>query len=347
MRNNNESIIKIILSLFIFSLAGIYAYFLYYEKISIKLDSTFLILIILGALIHLIDWKSITTFKAAGIELTLNEPIVAGALHGLKIIEGKDRIKLGKKLLSLEPKIKKAKGSRILWIDEHPKGIIGERRLMRALGIEIVTAKDSESAQHKIEEDGDFDLIISDVQRIGWGDIRKKENCLFELPLNYREYLKEGLVDKKLIERFEDKKQHIAETEAKMFKKDDKRWIITFEKENRVSVYIIEDTGKELNVYKGTIVDGLFFAANLRNSDDPVIKKIPVIFYTGYGEEALRSNIEDVTSELEIKKSYFYRNADFCSTIDSLLETSISVLSHARSYPIEVEPKKPATSPGA
>ena len=301
----------------------------------------------MGALIPLIDWKSITTFKAAGIELTLNKPIVAGALHGLKIIEGKDRIKLRKKLLSLEPKIKKAKGSRILWIDEQPKVIIGERRLMRALGIEIVTAKDSESAQHKIEEDGDFDLIISDVQRIGWGDIKNKEMPLFGLPLKCREYLKEGLVDKKLIERFKDNNKHIAETEANMFKKDDKRWSITFAKEKETLAYIVEDTGKEINVYKGTIIDGLYFAANLRNSDDPVIKKIPVIFYTGYAEEALKYNIKIATDELEVKESYFYQNADFCRTMDSLLETSILVLSHARSYPIEVEPKKPATSPGA
>lgn len=49
----------------------------------------------------------------------------------------------------------------------HPHTILGERRLLRALGIDITPAMSSEEAQDILEKDNDFDLIITDVYRVG------------------------------------------------------------------------------------------------------------------------------------------------------------------------------------
>jgi CheY-like chemotaxis protein len=61
--------------------------------------------------------------------------------------------------------INQVKGSRILWIDDNPLTILGERRLLRALGLQIVMEADSENARMRLKNDSDFDLIISDLQR--------------------------------------------------------------------------------------------------------------------------------------------------------------------------------------
>jgi CheY-like chemotaxis protein len=67
----------------------------------------------------------------------------------------------------LEHLLPEAKDARILWIDDRPEKVIGERRLLRALGVNVVPAVSSERAKQVLHEDGDFDLIISDVQRAG------------------------------------------------------------------------------------------------------------------------------------------------------------------------------------
>ena len=67
---------------------------------------------------------------------------------------------MGKELESI-------RGSRVLWIDDNPHNILGVRRLLRALGINIVSAVSSEAAESILETDNDFDLIVTDVQRMG------------------------------------------------------------------------------------------------------------------------------------------------------------------------------------
>lgn len=53
----------------------------------------------------------------------------------------------------------------MLWIDDHPEEIIGERRVLRALGVLVVSTNSSKSARAILEQDNDFDLIVSDLQR--------------------------------------------------------------------------------------------------------------------------------------------------------------------------------------
>lgn len=58
-------------------------------------------------------------------------------------------------------------GAKVLWIDDRPEKIIGERRLLRALGVTVVPVISSIHAREILSADNDFDLIISDVQREG------------------------------------------------------------------------------------------------------------------------------------------------------------------------------------
>jgi CheY-like chemotaxis protein len=59
------------------------------------------------------------------------------------------------------------RGGRVLWIDDKPHRIAGERRLLRSLGIDVTPAISSDEALRILEHDNDFDLVVSDVQRTG------------------------------------------------------------------------------------------------------------------------------------------------------------------------------------
>lgn len=136
------------------------------DAVSERMDQTFLLLIVFAVLIPLIPWGRLTTFKAAGVELIMEQGQVRGALDSM----GLDRIeseKIRNQIMGLKSELQRFQGSRILWIDDRPDNIVAERRLFRALGAEIVPALSSEDAQEKLYQDSDFDLIISDVQREG------------------------------------------------------------------------------------------------------------------------------------------------------------------------------------
>lgn len=131
-----------------------------------RMDSTFLSLLIAAILIYFVPWENIQTFKAAGIELSLDQSAVKAAIAGLGLDQIKDE-QLRVQLIKLGDEIQAIRGGRVLWIDDKPHKIIGERRLLRALGIEVISAISSESAENLLETDNDFDLMISDVQRAG------------------------------------------------------------------------------------------------------------------------------------------------------------------------------------
>jgi len=130
------------------------------------MDTVFFGLIMFAILVYFVPWENIKTFKAAGIELSLEQSSVKAAISGL----GLDRIEdkhLKEQLSKLEAEIQAVRGGRVLWIDDKPHKIVGERRLLRALGIQVVSAISSEMAEEILDADNDFDLIISDVQRLG------------------------------------------------------------------------------------------------------------------------------------------------------------------------------------
>lgn len=146
-----------------------------------KLDNSILFLILLAILIVILPWERLTSLKAAGVELGLDRPQIDKAISDLEVLKGKENIrdeKIRKLIEQLFPQIEQAKGSRILWIDDTPNNILGERRLLRALGIETIMATNSEMAQSYLDTDGDFDLIISDMR--SGKNYKKSKNEIIE-----------------------------------------------------------------------------------------------------------------------------------------------------------------------
>jgi len=130
------------------------------------LDSTFLLLVMVPLLAFLIPWHRLTTFKAAGVELTLESSSMRGALKGIEM-SGSENRAIRRTLYDLRSAIEDSRGSRVLWIDDHPGEILGERRILRALEMQVISTNSSDSAQKILAEDDDFDLVISDMQRKG------------------------------------------------------------------------------------------------------------------------------------------------------------------------------------
>jgi len=137
-----------------------------YDISKIRMDNVFLGIIGFAILIYFIPWENLKTFKAAGVEFSIEQSPVKAAISGLGLGRIKDK-KLLDELKELEDEMQLIRGGRVIWIDDKPHNITGERRLLRALGIQIVTALSSENAERVLESDNDFDLIISDVQRFG------------------------------------------------------------------------------------------------------------------------------------------------------------------------------------
>jgi len=130
------------------------------------MDVVFFVLVLSTFLIWLIPWENLRSLTVAGVGISLEPPQVQGAISGLGLDQIKDT-KLRQRLLRLKEELHSVRGSRVLWIDDHPYTILGERRLLRALGIDVTPATSSERAKNILEEDNDFDLIITDVQRRG------------------------------------------------------------------------------------------------------------------------------------------------------------------------------------
>jgi CheY-like chemotaxis protein len=139
---------------------------LVWEGFASKTDAIFLILLAVGLVLLIVPLSSIKTLKAGGVELSLDAPHVQGAVASLSLDRIEDA-KLRQKLHTLSHLLPVVSGARLLWIDDRPEKIIGERRLFRALGVTVVTATSSEQAREILNADCDFDLVISDVQRSG------------------------------------------------------------------------------------------------------------------------------------------------------------------------------------
>lgn len=136
------------------------------DKIADAIDATFLQFIVVALLIIVIPWERLKSFKAGGVEVTLERENIKAAIEGLRLDRIEDE-ELRKKLSDLDDKLSLVQGARVLWIDDKPHNILGIRRLLRSLGIEITSAISSEAALEILNADNDFDLIVTDVQRRG------------------------------------------------------------------------------------------------------------------------------------------------------------------------------------
>jgi len=130
------------------------------------MDTVFFSIIVVILIILLIPLENIKSFKAAGIEVSLEQPQVQSAIMGLGL-QHIENERLRNNLLRQGDNLKYIQGSRVLWIDDYPNKVVKERRLLRALGVGIVVASSSEDAENILNTDNDFDLIITDIQRKG------------------------------------------------------------------------------------------------------------------------------------------------------------------------------------
>jgi CheY-like chemotaxis protein len=178
-------ILKIGLSLVLVALAS--TRFLFYEQLSERMDLIFLALVLSVFLLWMLPWEEFferaSMLRVGGVEISLRqreiqetaiERISFAEVHlhdqlALSTLANPEEVKdrLRQRLKSLEGELPTVRGTRVLWIDDHPETLLGERRLLRAFGIDITPATTSEEANDTLRKDNDFDLIITDVFRSG------------------------------------------------------------------------------------------------------------------------------------------------------------------------------------
>lgn len=169
-----------------------------------RFDEIFFALVGTALLLILIPWERIQKVKAGPIELSLEAPAVKDVLSRVNLTE-EERRYLESAISQNLPDYETLQGSRILWIDDNPSRIVGERHLFRALGIRISTASSSEMAEEHLVADPDYDLIITDVQRTGQSyklnqGIPIHEGVNFVVKLHSPEYLGDDESLSKLIQ---------------------------------------------------------------------------------------------------------------------------------------------------
>lgn len=165
--------------------------FILHDRVAGRMDTMFFVLIGLAFFLHIIPFERLKSFKAGGIEISLELPQVQGAIAGLGLDQIQDE-RLRQKLSHLKNELETIRRSRALWIDDRPRNVLGERRLLRALGVEVIPAISSEVAEQILGTDNDFDLIITDVQRkgdsyklTGGVDIHEGVNFIIKLRTNH------------------------------------------------------------------------------------------------------------------------------------------------------------------
>ena len=129
-------------------------------------DDVFLAILAAALLLIAVPWDRLHTLKAGPLELSLDQPAIRDTLSRINLTD-EERQQLEDSLRKKVGDFEKLQGSRILWIDDNPFALVGERRLLRSLGFQITTAHSSEVAEEILESDPDYDLIVTDVQRVG------------------------------------------------------------------------------------------------------------------------------------------------------------------------------------
>jgi CheY-like chemotaxis protein len=160
----NEKIVLVFLSIALIGLSV--ARWYYMDKTVQHIDLVVIGLVVAAFVIHLIPFDKLTSIKAGGIEVSLEKPEIKAAIQ----TANSDQIKNDELLSELEllnRELAAIPGSRVMWIDDSPSKIVTARRLLRALGVTVVPATSSEMADEIFKRDKDFDLIITETQRLG------------------------------------------------------------------------------------------------------------------------------------------------------------------------------------
>jgi CheY-like chemotaxis protein len=107
-------------------------------------------------------WQRLSALKAGPIEFALAQEQVRGAVEAIEL-DGPEKERIERTLARLGPDLEQARGSRVLWVDDKPPRLLGERRVLRALEIETVIARTCREAARLLARDNDFDLLITSV----------------------------------------------------------------------------------------------------------------------------------------------------------------------------------------
>jgi len=162
--NQRTLLIKITLSGILLLLAIFY--WLDFLNMRSRVDQNFIFLLGAALLIVIIPWERLQSLKAGPLEFALERPQVQDVLRKLPLDDVEDK-HLRQFLTDHSTVLATLQESRVLWIDDNPAKVVGERRLFRALGLDVIPAISSEVAEELLVENPDFDLIITDVQRKG------------------------------------------------------------------------------------------------------------------------------------------------------------------------------------
>jgi len=122
----------------------------------------FLLLTGLAAVVFAFPWHRLSALKAGPFEFSLEQGQIRGAIDGIEILGG-EKGRIDETLARLAADTERARGSRVLWVDDDPRRIVGERRLFRSLEIETVTVATCRDAARKLFRDNDFDLVITSL----------------------------------------------------------------------------------------------------------------------------------------------------------------------------------------
>jgi len=154
------TIVGKLLSVICFAVLG---WLRYKKETSERVDSVVIGLFAAACVILLIPVERITNFKGLGFEYEIGGPQVEAAINSQSsAIVSNQQVR--EAIEDLGDKLRFVEGSRILWIDNVPSSIVAYRRLIRALGADIIPAHTGDRATEILDSDQDFDLIISDTK---------------------------------------------------------------------------------------------------------------------------------------------------------------------------------------
>jgi CheY-like chemotaxis protein len=137
--------------------------------VSVAVDGVtgdFLLLAGLAAVVFAFPWHRLSALKAGPFELSLERGQIRGAIDSIEI-GGVEKERVDETLARLTTDIERARGSRVLWVDDDPHRVVGERRLLRSLEIETVTVATCRDAARRLFRDNDFDLVITSLVKQG------------------------------------------------------------------------------------------------------------------------------------------------------------------------------------
>ena len=188
-----DQILKVLLSVVLvtFAITRIF----YYKALGQRMDLLFFSLVLSVFLLWMLPWgelwERVSGLSVGGVGISIQQPSVQAAIGNLSIAEDQLKVigssseevkdKLRRRLKSLQGELQNVRDSRVLWIDDYPYEILGERRLLRVLGIDVTPARSSERAKEILEEDNDFDLIITDTVRGVSGDTHEGVDFIVNL----------------------------------------------------------------------------------------------------------------------------------------------------------------------